>query len=249
VCDFARDDLVSRGARTAVVMSESADWTRPLDKEYLKCLPQAGPKVLAHIRFSKSTQDFTPVYNRIEALHPDVVIAGWAHVGVVPTVQWHGQGAPGVLAGVNAQAGSGRFWKATNGAAQNVITEDAAAPGEALTPKTVPFTNAYIKRFGVTPAYNAYSTYDALFVLEQAIERAGSTQPGALVPALEKTDYRGTLGRVEFYGRHARYAHGMKYGERYVTGSMIQWQHGKQVAIWPRKAATGSPKLPALEGR
>lgn len=248
VCDFAKDELVPKGARTAVVMSEDAAWTKPLQAAYLRCLPRVGVKVLGHIRFAKETKDFTPLYNKIEKLHPDMLIAGWAHVGIAPTIQWHDQHVPGILAGINAQAGSGAFWKATNGAAQDVITEAAAAPGEALTSTTVAFTKAYMKRFKVIPAYNAYSTYDALHVLKRAIERAHSTKPNALVKALEKTDYVGTIGRVEFFSRNARYAHGMKYGKRYVTGSMIQWQNGKQVAIWPPKAATGSAVLPKFSG-
>ena len=120
-------------------------------------------------------------------------------------------------------------------------------PGETLTPKTEPFTDAYTKKFGTTPAYNAYSTDDAINVLARAIERAHTTRANALVKALEKTDYVGTFGRVEFYGPKAKYAHGMKYGKGYVTGTMFQWQNGKQVPIWPTQAATAKPELALLK--
>ena len=49
--------------------------------------------------------------------------------------------------------------------------------------------------------------------------------------ALEKTDYVGTNGRVEFYGPKQKYAHGMKYGKGYVTGTVFQWLNAKQGAI------------------
>jgi hypothetical protein len=65
--------------------------------------------------------------------------------------------------------------------------------------------------------------------------------------AVEKTDYVGTFGRVEFYGPKAKYAHGMKYGKGYVTGTMFQWQNGKQVPIWPTQAATAKPELALLK--
>ncbi|HUW37998.1 MAG TPA: ABC transporter substrate-binding protein [Rhodocyclaceae bacterium] len=243
VCDFAQDVLAPAGASRAVVMSEDAAWTKPLDASYLECLPKAGLKVVDHIRFAPDTNDFTPIFNKIEGLHANVIIAGWAHVGVKPTVQWHDQHVPVQLAGISAQAGASTFWKATNGATEGVISESSAVPGEKLTSKTEPFTEAYTQKFGTTPAYNAYSTDDAIYVLKQAIERAHSTNANALVKALEKTDYVGTFGRVEFYGPKAKYAHGMKYGKGYVTGTMFQWQNGKQVPIWPTQAATAKPEL------
>jgi branched-chain amino acid transport system substrate-binding protein len=230
--------------KTAVVMSENADWTEPLDAEYLKCLPKVGLKVLDHIRFSPNTTDFTPIFNKIENTHANVIITGIAHVGVKPTVQWHDQQVPLLLAGWSSQAGASTFWKDTNGATEGVITGNLGAPGAALTPKSNPFSSAYIKRFHTTPAYNSYTTYDAFYILKNAIERAHSTNANALVPALEKTNYVGTLGREQFYGRHAKYAHGLKFGKGYVTGVAIQWQNGKQKIIWPSYAATAKPILP-----
>ena len=75
-------------------------------------------------------------------------------------------------------------------------------------------------------------------------ERAHSTKPDALVAALEKTDLVGTMGRMEFYDRKARFTHDVKYGAKLVSGVGIQWQDGKQVAIWPPQAANGTPILP-----
>ena len=82
VCDAAKDLLVKDlKMKSAVVMSEDAAWTTPLDAEYLKCLPEAGLKVVDHIRFSPDTTDFTPIFNKIEGEKPDVMITGISHVG------------------------------------------------------------------------------------------------------------------------------------------------------------------------
>ncbi len=247
VCDFARDVLVRKlGYSRAFVMSEDAAWTMPLDDSYLRCLPAAGLKVTGHIRFSPDTTDFTPIYNKIEATHPNVIIAGWSHTGLKPTLQWHNLQVPALLAGVSAQAGDGTFWKSTNGATETVVTQTACGPGAALSPKSIPFSDAYIKRFGSAPPYDAYTTYDAVYVLKQAVQRARSTDPDPLVGALEKTDYVGTIGRVEFYGRDSQFTHGLKYGKGYFTGVMIQWQNGRQMTIWPAQTANAKPVVPAF---
>src|SRR5580698_10710421 len=76
-CAAAKDLLVDQlHMKTAVVMSEDAAWTTPLDAEYVKCLPGIGIKVLDHIRFSPDTTDFTPIFNKIEGEKPDVIVTG-----------------------------------------------------------------------------------------------------------------------------------------------------------------------------
>ena len=88
--------------KTAVVMSEDAAWTTPLDAEYLKCLPKIGLKVIDHIRLSPDTTDFTPVFNKIEGEKPDMMITGISHIGVQPTVQWAQQHVPIPMFGISS---------------------------------------------------------------------------------------------------------------------------------------------------
>jgi branched-chain amino acid transport system substrate-binding protein len=212
----------------------------------LECLPKIGVKVLDHVRFSADTGDFTPLFNRIEGQKPDVIVTGISHVGVQPTVQWAQQQVPVPMIGYSGQATSGTFWNDTNGAAAGIVTFSVAAAGAELTAKTQPFVNDYIKHFGDAPVLTGFTTYDAVFVLAEAIKRAGSTDADQLVAALEKTDYVGTVGRVQFYGRDNDFTHAMKYGPEFVTGTMLQWQNGKQVILWPRAAAQTKISFPAF---
>jgi branched-chain amino acid transport system substrate-binding protein len=248
ICDYTKDELAGPfHMKTAVVMSEDAAWTKPLDEAYLECLPKAGLQVLDHIRFNPDTADFTPIFHQIEDAHPDVIITGISHVGVQPTVQWHDQQVPIPMVGQSSQATTSTFWKDTNGAAEGVITDTAAAADIALTPSTVPFAQAYIKKFGATPAYDGYSAYDMVYVIAEAIERAGgSTDPDKLVTALEATDHVGTIGRIQFYGRDNLYTHALKYGPGLVTTVAIQWRDGKQMCVWPTDKANAKISFPAF---
>ncbi|HKR42169.1 MAG TPA: ABC transporter substrate-binding protein [Paraburkholderia sp.] len=248
ICDFSHDILVDQfKMKSTVVMSEDAAWTKPLDERFMECLPKAGLKVVDHIRFNPDTSDFTPIFNQIEAKHPDTITTGISHVGVQPTVQWHDQQVPIPMSGQSSQATTTSFWKDTNGATEGVITASAAAPGVAITPKTVPFADAYQKKFGVSPAYCGFSTYDLVYILADAIKRnKGSTDPDQMVAALEKTDYVGTIGRWQFYGKDDQFTHALKYGPGYITGINLQWQDGKQIAIWPKSVANGKVKFPTF---
>jgi branched-chain amino acid transport system substrate-binding protein len=244
-CDAAKDLLVNQlHMKSAVVMSEDAAWTTPLDAEYIKCLTDIGMKVVDHIRFSPDTTDFTPIFNKIEGEKPDVMITGISHVGVQPTVQWKQQEVPIPMFGVSSQATNSSFWNDTNGAVEGVLYQAFSGPGVAVTPKTLPFVAAFNKRFGNNPSYCGYTAYDEVYYLVDAFKRAGSTDPDKLVDALEKTDYVGTIGRIQFKGKDTTNPHALKIGAGSISGLMLQWQDGKQTNLWPANVANGKLKFP-----
>ncbi|MFZ0425528.1 MAG: ABC transporter substrate-binding protein [Xanthobacteraceae bacterium] len=245
VCAAAADLLVKDlHMKTAVVMSEDAAWTTPLDAEYVKCLPNIGLNVVDHIRVSPDTTDFTPIFNKIEGEKPDVMITGISHVGVQPTVQWKQQEVPIPMLGISSQATNSSFWNDTNGAVEGVLYQGVSGPDVAVTPKTLPFVNAFKAKFGNFPSYCGYTAYDEVYYIADAIKRAGSTDSDKLVDALEQTDYVGTIGRVQFKGKDSPNPHALKVGPDTITGLMLQWQDGKQVNLWPANVANGKLKFP-----
>jgi branched-chain amino acid transport system substrate-binding protein len=247
VCDASKSLMVKDlHAKTAVIMSEDAAWTIPLDEEYLKCLAAGGLKVVDHIRLSPDTTDFTPIFNKIEGEKPDIIVTGISHVGVQPTVQWQQQQVPMPMYGVSSQATNATFWKDTNGATDGVIFNMVAAPDVAVTPKTIPFAKAYLAKYGSLPGYAAYQSYDDVFMWAEAIRKAGGTDPDKMVTAMEQTDYVSTIGRVVFLPKTDTFAHGMRIGEGYITGLMVQWQNGNPVTVWPANVATGKMKFPTF---
>ncbi len=216
VCDAAKDLLVDSKLhmKTAVIMSEDAAWTGPLDAGYEACLPKIGLKVLDHIRMSPDTTDFTPIYNGIEAKKPDVIITGISHVGVQPTVQWANQQVPiphvrHLVAGDvhHVLEGHQRRHRRRRAAARRRRHGREHAQDD-------PVRQAYIKKYGITPAYTGYTTYDEVYYIADAIHRAGGTDPDKMVDALEKTDWQGTVGRVQFFGKDDSFTHAMSYGTR-----------------------------------
>ena len=247
VCDAAKDLLVDPyKMKTAVIVSEDAAWTTPLDAGYEACLPKIGLKVLDHIRFSPDTTDFTPIFNKIEGLRPDVMITGISHVGTQPTAQWKSQQVPIPMLGISSQATNSTFWKDTNGATEGVLYNAVAGPGVAVSPKTLPFVDAFVKKYGNTPSYAGYTAYDEVYMITDAIHRAGSTDSDKVVAAMEKTDYVGTIGRIEFLPKGDPHVHGLRTGSGFITGLMLQWQDGKQLNMWPKQLAAGELKFPAF---
>ncbi len=247
VCDSSHDLLVEKlHMKTAALMREDADWTKPLNDGEAACLPKAGLNVVDQVAFNPDTTDFTPIFNSIEAKHPDVILTGIAHVGVQPTVQWQAQQVPIPMAGISAQATNPTFWKDTNGATNGVITQTGTVEGLALTSLTNKVADEFVKKYGRFPAFTGFTAYDCVRMLAAAMQRAHSTKPDKIVAEMEKTNMEGTLGQLAFYGRNDTYTHALKYGPQYITGTFMQWQNGKQVCVWPENKCPNKMVFPSF---
>ena len=161
--------------------------------------------------------------------------------------QWYELKIPALPFGSTlAAAEQPSFWKATDGKGEytlcNVVNA-GNAPSEA-TPWTMKFYNAYAKKWGVEPeGLGSSSSYMAVYVLRDAIERAGSLDPDKVVAELEKTDIMGVYGRLRFDPKSHQVipAQDPKEG---AVGSIIQWQDKKRVVVYPKSIAKGEIKLP-----
>lgn len=159
--------------------------------------------------------------------------------------QWADMEVPALPIGFIGAAEDPGFWKATKGkGAYTIVTlsETGNVPSN-VTPKGMAFYNAFEKRWGVPPrSTGCVSAYEALYVLKDAIERAGTLDKGALIAALEKTNLPAVRGTIRFDENHQ-----IIYGydpKTSVLGCWAQWQDGKRVCVFPEVAATGKIKMP-----
>jgi branched-chain amino acid transport system substrate-binding protein len=161
--------------------------------------------------------------------------------------QWYEMKIPALPFGSTlAAAEQPGFWKATDGKGEytlcNVVNA-GNAPSEA-TPWTMKFYNAYTKRWGVEPeGLGTSSSYMAIYVLRDAIERAGSLDSDKVVAELEKTDVMGVYGRLRFDPKNHQVIPATDPKEGAV-GSILQWQDGKRVVVYPKSIAKGTIELP-----
>jgi branched-chain amino acid transport system substrate-binding protein len=138
------------------------------------------------------------------------------------------------------------FYKATEGKGEYAmasVVNAGNAPSKA-TPWTMKFVEAYKKKYGIEPeGYGTSSSYMAVYVLKDAIERAGSLNSDAVVSALEKTDMMGVYGRIRFDAKNHEVipSNDPKEG---AVGTIFQWQAGKRIVVFPPKIAVGEIKLP-----
>ena len=236
---FAKDRFESMGWEKIAFLAEDYKWTEPITSVIKERLEnEVGVEVTQVQRIAEGTEDFTPIYDRLESQNVDGAYTALAHIGTTALVQWAQQQRPFGFGGIHVPTQLPVFYDATKGAAISTFSQTTATANSPVTDKTIPYAEAYADEYdGALPVYTGYSAYDAVYMAANAIEAAGSVEGDALVSELEGMSYTGTSGTIEFFGQDGEFPHDVKYGPDLAQGIYFQWQtegeEGVQKVIWP----------------
>lgn len=232
------DMMATYKKEKVAIIAETAVWVEPIVDTLKKSL---GSRLVALERVSTNAKDLSVELSRVQSANAQIVFAILAADAGLPFArQWADRQIPALVTGYTVMAQSDRFWEQTEGRAQAYMTwkHGVRAP---ISPKTIPYWDKFSKKYGHVPgAYTNFATYDGVYILADAIKRAGSLDSDALVKALEATDHVGVSGRIKFSKRHDPEA-----GPEFVPFTYIQWIKGEMVTVWPPAMKTGEFTLPS----
>ena len=213
-----------------------------------KLAAEKGWEVVGKEIFPTGTTDYSVGLMKAKKENAQVILI-WMDMPETSILlkQWFDMKVPALPFGtIISAAEEPGFWKATEGKGEYCmasVVNAGNAPSNA-TPWTMKFVDAYKKKYGLEPeGYGTSSSYMAVYVLKDAIERAGSLNSDAVVAALEKTDLMGVYGRIRFNPKNHQVIPSVDPKEGAV-GTIFQWQAGKRVVVFPLKIAMGEVKLP-----
>ena len=211
-----------------------------------KLLKKAGWKVVGQEIYPTGTTDFSMGLLKAKRKKADVLFI-WMDMPETAILlkQWKKMKLQALPMGFMSAAEQPGFWKASKGNCEYLIVgvvNGGNAPSN-VTPWTMKFVNAYKKMWGLEPeGYGTSSSYMAVYILKDAIERANSLDPDKVIKALEKTDIMGVYGRIRFDKSHMVIP--SDDPEKGAVGCIFQWQDGKRIVVFPRAGATGKILLP-----
>jgi branched-chain amino acid transport system substrate-binding protein len=243
--------LKDMGIEKVALVAESSAFGQNLSRILQGQLAQAGLQLVKVFSFSLQNPDFASILQQVSDTDADAMMLVLAFdPGIALVGQAYEMKLDMPVIGINAEGQSFEYWKNTGGRVMGHVYVDVATGETPITPKTRPFYQAYVERFGDSapsrPLFTAFTTYDALFILKGAIDRAGGTDPDKIVAALEQTDYVGTVGRIKFRDRNDPYPHEPIYDPEYVVAKWVVWgttaknpldpkAQPVRVVVWPPK--------------
>lgn len=186
-------------AKKIAIIDDRTAYGQGIADEFEKALLANGGIVLAREFTNDKASDFTAILTKIKGLQPDLVFFGGMDA----------QGAPMVkqmrTLGLKAQflGGDGlhtaEFMKLAGPAAAGVVASLPGVPIEIM-PGGPAFKQKFEAKYGQIQLYAPYC-YDAIMVMAEAMQRAGSADPAKYLPEMAKTDYQGVTARIGFDAR------------------------------------------------
>lgn len=246
---FLFDDLkVKHGFNKAHIIVQDIEHARKAGDVVEGLLQKTGWTITGKDRFPHGTQDFSvPLLSAKDKGAQALFI--WGEAMEIQTLikQWYSLKIPALPLGFMNHIEPAEAWQQTDKACEYVICNQVNA-GSAyanFNPWAVRWWNAYKKRWGTEPEmYCVQVPYTSVYVLKDAIERAGSLDPDKVVKTLEETDLKDTpQGRIRFNPKDHEVIPSLDPKEGAV-GTIFQWQAGKRVVIFPPKIAAGKIELP-----
>jgi branched-chain amino acid transport system substrate-binding protein len=106
------------------------------------------------------------------------------------------------------------------------------------------YIDLYESAHGVEPGLTwvAPVSYQVVYILKDALERAGSLNADDVIAALEATDMTGVYGKITFDDNHDM-IYSMDPAEGAIT-TWVQWIDGERVTVYPPEVEEASVVLP-----
>jgi branched-chain amino acid transport system substrate-binding protein len=194
IADFAQKTLK---IRTVAIVDDATAYGQGVTEEFEKRAKALGMDVLSHDETNDKAVDFRAILTKIKAEKPDGIMYGGVDATGGPFARQAKQ--LGITAKIVGGDGlcSTRMAQLAGDAASDVYCTEGGRAIEKMNGGTK-FDTTFKQQFGDEPQVFAPFSYEAVYVLADAMKRANSTQPDKILAALPSTNYSGLLGVTAF---------------------------------------------------
>jgi len=238
------------GFNKSYIITQDVLWAKGTGGGLEKWYKENGWEVAAFDTYATGASDFSPSMIKARAQKAQVIVPifDMPQSGIL-LKQARAMQIPALLAGFISPAVTENAWKVFEGEVDgmiNMIYEVGPIPVKAV-PKSVTFNENFGKRWGEKArtelsGHGPGPSYDAVYIMANAIERAKTVEPDAVVKAIEQTDMQGVIGRIRF-GKDHQVVYGFDPKET-ALGVGFQWVKGQRVVVFPEVVAEGKIQLP-----
>lgn len=194
---LARYALDSLHAKRIAIVDDSTAYGQGLADAFEKAAKARGATVVTHESTNDKAVDFRAILTKIKGMKPDAIMYGGSDATAGPLAkQAANLGITAEVLGGDGACTESMIQLA--GSAIGNVTCSEAGLALSKMPKGQEFDKRYVARFGT--AIDAYApfTYDAVYVIYDAMKRANSTDRTKILAAMPATSYEGVIGRIAF---------------------------------------------------
>ena len=190
------------GVKTVAIIDDRSAYGQGVAEEFANEAARQGIKVVSRQYVSDKSLDFSAILTAIRAAKPDAVFfGGYSAQGGPMLRQMKANGIQAKLLGGDGICSS-ETDRLSGGAAADVVycTQGGTMLERADAGRS--FAKKYRDAFGRDPLTYAVAFYDAVMLLADAMQKAGSTDPAKVADVLAKGSYQGVAGEYAFDDKH-----------------------------------------------
>jgi branched-chain amino acid transport system substrate-binding protein len=242
------------GFTKAYIVVQDTLWAKGTGQGIEKWFKENGWEVVGFDTYPLGASDFSPSLIKIQAQNAQVIVPFFdmPQSGIL-LKQARAMKIPALLAGFISPVAPENAWQVFEGEVDGMVNfafEIGPVPVKAV-PKSVAFNENFGKKWGEDArmklsGHGPGPSYDAVYIFADAVARAMTIEPDAIVKALEQTDMQGVVGRIKF-GKDHQLIFGFDPKET-ALGCAFQWvkpEPGKRVVVFPEAIAEGKIELPS----
>ena len=184
-------------AKSVAIVDDATAYGKGLADEFEKTAKAAGVNVVAREATNDKATDFKAILTKIKGKKPDVIMYGGMDATGGPFAKQAKElGISSKIVGGDGVC-TDKVAELAGDAVSNIICSEA---GLALSKMEngADFEKRYQARFNAPVQIYAPFTYDAVMVIVDAMKRANSTEPAAILAEMPKTNYKGVIGNIAF---------------------------------------------------
>ena len=184
-------------AKTVAIIDDSTQYGKGLADEFEKTVKAAGVKVVTREASNNKATDFKAILTKVKGSKPDVIMYGGMDATGGPLAKQATElGIKAKIVGGDGMC-TEKLIELAGDAVVNVTCSEA---GKALSKmdQGADFQKRYKERFNSDVQIYAPFTYDAVYVLVDAMKRANSTDPAKILVAMPDTKMNGLVGNIAF---------------------------------------------------
>lgn len=241
--DFLKEQKAAgKKVDSIAIIHENTEYGNSVSKVIAEVFKTDGLNVTQNISYSANSTDVQPQVLQLKEKNPDVAIfISYTSDAILYTKTMKEQNwKPQILIADDAGFNDPKYVKAMGSEVEGLISRTSFAAGK---PGSVPAIcdALYKKKTGGDGLDDTSGRgLQGFFVLMDAINRAGSTEPAKIQAALKATDLKQNQ-MVAGY-------HGVKFdakGQNTLASSIVvQMKKGQYVPVWPKANATADLVLP-----
>jgi branched-chain amino acid transport system substrate-binding protein len=237
------------GFRKVFIMHQDVAWAKAAGSLMIKIyFNRAGWRVLGLESYGGGASDFSQGLTRAREMGAEVILPLFDTPESSRLVkQWNEMKVPALLCGFISPMMGPAAWKAFEGkiaGSLNVVFELGNIPSRKYGPAAA-FYEGFKREYGreIEAGHGPAPAYESVYILRDAIERAGTIDPSRMVSSLEETDRLGVMGRIRFNDGH-QVIFGKDPSEE-ALACVIQWREGgERRIVYPPAVAEGEITLP-----